>query len=75
MKFCATGSKRLTGDTHGHRVGVFDEGTMAKIGPEVTEDEELGWIGCQAEAEGPIVVDGIVWLMVVVGDWFGRTGT
>ena len=48
---------------------------MAKIGPEVTEDEELGWIGCQAEAEGPIVVDGIVWLMVVVGDWFGRTGT
>ena len=48
---------------------------MAKIGLEVTEDEEVAWVGRQAEAEGPFVVDGIVWLMVVVGGWFGRTGT
>ena len=44
---------------------------MAKIGQEVSGDEEFGWIGCQAE--GAIVVDDIVWLTVVVGGWFWCT--
>ena len=69
----ATGEKQLTGDMYRCRVGGFDEGTMVKIGLEISEDEELGWIG--RHAEGAIVVDSIVWLMVVVGGWSGRTGT
>ena len=38
------------------------------MGQEISGDKELGWVGRQVE--GAIVV-----LIVVVGGWFGRTGT
>ena len=65
MKFCKTGAKKLTDDTYGRCVVGLNEGMMTNIGLEVSGDKESGWIGRQAE--GVIVVNGIVGLMVLVG--------